>query len=57
VKAALINDIIIRGTIFIKARLQSLLINKISPKRLIEGGAAILQMHNKNHHSVMDGII
>lgn len=34
-----------------------LLINKISLSKLIDGGAAILQIHSKNHQSAIDGII
>jgi len=32
-------------------------INRISPKRLIEGGAAMLHAENRNHQKVMWGNI
>jgi len=57
VNAALIKDIIIKGIIFMVLQDKILLINKISLNRLIEGGAAILQMLNRNHHRAMEGII
>jgi hypothetical protein len=57
VKAALIKDMIIKGTIFKVLQDKMLLINKISLNRLIEGGAAILQMHNRNHHRAIEGMI
>jgi hypothetical protein len=57
VNAALINDITIRGMILIILHEIILLMRIISLNRLIEGGAAILQIHNKNHHSAIDGII
>lgn len=57
VKAALIKDITIRGIIFKMLQDIILLINRISLKRLIEGGAAILQIQSRNHHMAIDGMI
>lgn len=47
----------IRGAIEINLQAQVLLISKISPIKLIDGGAAILQMLNINHHKAIEGII
>jgi hypothetical protein len=57
VNAALIKDITIKGIIFMVLHDRMLLINKISLNRLIDGGAAILQIHRRNHHRAMEGII
>jgi hypothetical protein len=57
VNAALIKDIIIRGTMVNNLQDTILLINKISLSRLIDGGAAILQIHSRNHHRAIEGII
>jgi hypothetical protein len=50
------KDIIARGTINNKVQAHILLINKISPIKLMVGGAAILQIQIKNHHSVIEGM-
>lgn len=47
----------IMGIILIVLQDRILLINKISLNRLIEGGAAILQIQSKNHHNAIEGII
>jgi hypothetical protein len=57
VNAALINDITIRGATEISLQAQVLLISKISPIKLIDGGAAILQILNINHHKAIEGMI
>jgi hypothetical protein len=50
------KDIIIKGKIFIRLIETRLLISIISPNKLIDGGAAILQMHNRNHQIAIEGI-
>jgi hypothetical protein len=57
VKAALMKDMIIRGKHLTILHAIILLISITSLNRLIEGGAAILQTHRRNHHSDIDGII
>jgi hypothetical protein len=57
VNTADINDIIIRGNKLIKLHAIILLIRRISLSKLIDGGAAILQTHNRNHHNAIEGII
>jgi hypothetical protein len=57
VNAALIKDMTIRGTMVSNLQDTILLINKISLNRLIDGGAAILQIHNRNHHRAIEGMI
>jgi hypothetical protein len=57
VNAALIKDIIAKGAMHTQSQAQILLISKISPNKLIEGGAAILQILIRNHHRAIAGII
>lgn len=56
-KAALMKDMTISGKLVVNLQAISLLINKISLSKLIEGGAAILQIDNINHQRAMEGII
>lgn len=51
------KDIIIRGRIFKVVHEMILLISRISLNKLIDGGAAMLQIHSRNHHNAIDGII
>lgn len=57
VNAALMNDIIINGAIVTVLHERMLLINKTSLTRLSDGGAAILQMHKRNHQRAIEGMI
>jgi hypothetical protein len=57
VKTALIKDITIKVKQFSKSQAVILLIKTISPNKLIEGGAAMLQILIRNHHRAIDGIV
>lgn len=57
VNAALIKDITISGKNLMTLHDIKLLINNTSLNKLTEGGAAILQIHKRNHQSAIDGII
>jgi len=51
------KDIIIRGIVEARFQEHTLLIKIISPIKLIEGGAAMLQILSRNHQSAMEGMI
>lgn len=54
--AAVVNLTTIKKGISVKDENEILIINRISLKRLDEGGAAILQITKINHHEVNIGI-